>query len=159
AQQLNAIESLASVDVVCIDKTGTLTEPRLRVEDFAGVEAFEHLVARHAAAAEARNATLEAIAERFETATDERAEDAVPFSSRRRFGALRFGRMWSILGAPELFELGPYAARVEEETRNGHRVVALGLTPQQPADELPSSVEASGIVVLAERLRPQAKAT
>jgi magnesium-transporting ATPase (P-type) len=158
AQQLNAIESLASVDVVCLDKTGTLTEPRLRVEDFAGDEAFEHLAGRHAAASDARNATLDAIAEGFEP-VDERADGAVPFSSRRRYGAARFGRMWSILGAPELFELGPYAERVAVELRNGNRVVALGLTPQDPTDEMPDGVQASGIVVLAERLRPQAKAT
>ena len=158
AQQLNAVESLASVDVVCLDKTGTLTEPRLRVDDFAGDEAFEHLVARHAAATEARNATLAAIAERFEAAP-EPAEATVPFSSRQRYGALRFGHTWSILGAPELFELGPYAARVADESRNGHRVVALGLTPQDPTDGMPPGVDASGVVVLTEQLRPQAKAT
>src|SRR6266540_3395688 len=158
AQQLNAVESLASVDVVCLDKTGTLTEPRLRVVDSAGGDAFPRLVGRYAAAVSARNPTLEAIAEHFPSAPDTAAE-LVPFSSRRRYGAARFGSSWSILGAPELFELGSFAARVDEESRNGRRVVALGLTPADPTDEMPAGVEASGIVVLAERLRPQAKAT
>ncbi len=158
AQQLNAVESLASVDVVCLDKTGTLTEPRLRVVDSAGGDAFPRLVGRYAAAVSARNPTLEAIAERFPSVPDTAAE-LVPFSSRRRYGAARLGSSWSILGAPELFELGSFASRVDEESRNGRRVVALGLTPADPTDEMPAGVEASGIVVLAERLRPQAKAT
>jgi cation-transporting ATPase E len=159
AQQLNAVEALASVDVICLDKTGTLTEPRLRVVDLEGDDAFEHLVARHAAATPARNATLEAIAERFDGAAGAEADGTVPFSSRRRYGATRFDGTWSILGAPELFDLGPYAERVAEETNDGHRVVALGLTPQDPTHELPPGVAASGIVVLAEQLRPQAKET
>jgi cation-transporting ATPase E len=158
AQQLNAVESLASVDVVCLDKTGTLTEPRLRVVDFIGGEAFAHLVGRYAGAVSARNPTLEAIAERFPS-PEEPPEDALPFSSRRRYGAARFGATWSILGAPELFELSPFAARVDEETRSGRRVVALGLTPADPTEEMPAGVEAAGIIVLAERLRPNAKAT
>src|SRR5204863_9679816 len=70
AQQLNAIESLASVDIVCLDKTGTLTEPTLRVVDFAGGDAFPHLVGRYADAVTARNPTLDAIAERFAAVPD-----------------------------------------------------------------------------------------
>jgi cation-transporting P-type ATPase E len=158
AQQLNAVESLASVDVVCLDKTGTLTEPTLRVVDFAGDEAFPHLVGRYAEAVTARNPTLDAIAERF-AAVPDAADATVPFSSRRKYGAVRFGSTWTILGAPEHFELGSVADRVDEESRKGHRVVALGLTPADPSEDMPRGVEASGIVVLAERLRPQAKAT
>jgi cation-transporting ATPase E len=158
AQQLNAVEALASGVGVCLDKTGTLTEPKLRVVDSAGDEAFPHLVGRYAGAVSARNPTLDAIAERFPAVPDA-AVDSVPFSSRRKYGAVRFGSTWTILGAPEHFELGAFASRVDEESRKGHRVVALGLTPADPTEEMPRAVEASGIVVLAERLRPQAKAT
>jgi cation-transporting P-type ATPase E len=81
AQQLNAIESLASVDVVCLDKTGTLTEPTLRVVDAVpapGIArgALVDALGRYAASASSRNVTLEALAAAFpaerETAARER---------------------------------------------------------------------------------------
>ena len=63
AQQLNAVESLAAVDVVCLDKTGTLTEPRLRLVELVGDG--RPALDRYAASAPGQNATLTAIAEAF----------------------------------------------------------------------------------------------
>src|SRR5581483_11810755 len=84
AQQLNAIESLASVDVVCTDKTGTLTEPSLRVVDVIGPAELTGELGRYAASASARNSTLAAIAAAF-PAEAVTVEEELPFSSRRRF--------------------------------------------------------------------------
>ena len=86
-QQLNAIESLAAVDVVCLDKTGTLTEGSLRLVALVPAEgvAEEELaadLARFAAASPSRNTTLEAIAA-ARPAPAEEAEGHVPFASRR----------------------------------------------------------------------------
>lgn len=161
AQQLNAVESLAAVEVVCLDKTGTLTEARLRVVEIvpsAGGGDATQMVARYAAASPTRNGTLEAIAEAL-PARAEAPDEFVVFSSRRRYGALRFGSMWWILGAPELFELGPLAARADAEAQGGRRVVAFGTTAADPRAKAPPSIEAIAIVVLAERLRPNAKQT
>ena len=108
-QQLNAVESLAAVDVVCLDKTGTLTESTLRVADIVGPESLTDELARYAASATVRNATLEAIAAAH-PAEPEPVEEQVPFSSRRRFGAQRIGGVGYVLGAPEHFELGPARA-------------------------------------------------
>src|SRR5581483_12451427 len=83
-QQLNAIESLASVDIVCLDKTGTLTEPVLRVAHLVGPEELAGELARYAASASARNATLQAIAAAF-PGEPQAVEEEVPFSSSRRF--------------------------------------------------------------------------
>jgi magnesium-transporting ATPase (P-type) len=159
AQQLNAVESLAAVEVVCLDKTGTLTEGRLRVVEVTPPDGdVAHMLARYAAASPARNGTLEAIAEALPS-PPEQPDEFVVFSSRRRYGALRFGTTWWVLGAPELFDLGGFADRADAEAENGRRVVAFGTTEAEPRDDLPAGIPALAIVVLAERLRPNAKQT
>src|SRR3954462_468127 len=110
AQQLNAIESLASVDAICLDKTGTLTDARLRVEQLvpaAGVEDGELApeLGPYAASARSRNAPLEAIGEHC-GGGEEEPVSTVPFSSTRRWSALQLGSTTYVLGAPELFPLG-----------------------------------------------------
>ncbi len=163
-QQLNAVESLASVDVVCLDKTGTLTEPRLevlRVVTAQGVAEDELAarVAEYAADAPVRNATVDALAERFPAQPLTAATATVPFSSRRRFGAVRRDGRWVVLGAPELFALGPLAEVAEVEAKAGRRVVALGTSPNGiSAEQGPHDVPALGLAVLGERLRPEARA-
>ncbi len=124
-QQLNAIESLASVDVVCVDKTGTLTEPGLRVVEVVGPESMSDDLGRYAASASSRNATLAAIAEAF-PAAPEPVDEEVPFSSQRRFGAQRIGGVGLVLGAPEHFALDGFVDRAGEAAREGRRVLAFG---------------------------------
>ena len=163
-QQLNAVESLASVDVVCLDKTGTLTMPRLeviRIVPSRGVaeSELESQVAEYAASAPVRNATVEALAERF-PASAQAPSASVPFSSRRRFGAVRRGGTWIVVGAPELFALGPLGETAELEAESGRRVVALGTSRNGvSADHAPHDVAAAGLAVLGERLRPEARET
>jgi cation-transporting ATPase E len=123
AQQLNAIESLASVDLVCLDKTGTLTEPSLRVlglveADDVGEEELGSALGRFAASATSANATLGAIRERFEApASTPRAQ--VPFSSRWRWSGLELDGDGYVLGAPELFTLGAHAQGAPTEAPGG----------------------------------------
>jgi P-type E1-E2 ATPase len=139
AQQLNAIESLASVDVICLDKTGTLTEAKLRVLDVEPAE-IEEPLARFAASSPSRNATLQAIAEAFPGEPEEVLEYE-PFSSSKRFSALRLRDGRYVLGAPELFGL--------ESDGRGRRVLGFGRDEFRPL----------GRVVLAEQLRPEARKT
>ena len=153
AQQLNATESLASVDVVCLDKTGTLTEPALRVSGLAGPDRLAGELGRYAASALARNATLQAIADAY-PAGPELVEEQLPFSSQQRFGAQRIGGTGYILGAPEHFDLGGLGEAAAREGRNGRRVLAFGTAAQ--LDDRPV---AYGLVFLAEQLRPEARAT
>jgi cation-transporting P-type ATPase E len=164
AQQLNAIESLASVDVICLDKTGTLTEAELRVAALVPAADVEHdalaaALARYAAASPSRNRTLEAIAADL-PAPAEAPNAHVPFSSRRRWSALSLGDVTYALGAPELFPLGELAGPAEEHARQGRRVLAFGSARVLPElEEAPEDVEAMGLVVLAERLRGDARST
>ena len=172
AQQLNAIESLASVDVVCTDKTGTLTEPTLRVVGLVpagGVdeETLARALASYAASAPSRNLTLQAIADARLAVVDERqVVGQVPFSSRRRWSALDLGDVRLVLGAPERFAaVDPaLAERARSEASSGRRVLALGdaaspLSASGSEPLFPDDVRALGLVVLAERLRPNAAET
>jgi cation-transporting P-type ATPase E len=168
AQQLNAIESLAAADVICLDKTGTLTESALHVHALgpaAGVAEDElgRLAAAFAASTTARNLTADALAHDLPMPADEAyGEQIVPFSSARRFSAVRSdGGELLVLGAPERFALGPLAEVAGDEARAGRRVVALARAGEAPADpeSLPEHADALGLVVLAERLRPETRET
>ncbi len=167
AQQLNAIESLASVDVICVDKTGTLTESALRIatlEPAAGGSEAEmaEILGRLAAAASSRNSTLEAIAETY-PAEPRPTLGEVPFSSRRRWSAIQFEDGTYLLGAPERFPLGALEDRARELARSGRRVLALASSatplPVQPHEEPPTGLRLLGLVVIAERLRPNVSQT
>ncbi|HET7353317.1 MAG TPA: HAD-IC family P-type ATPase [Gaiellaceae bacterium] len=154
AQQLNATESLASVDVVCLDKTGTLTQPRLRVVELIGPESLAQELGVYAASAVTKNGTLEAVAAAY-PATPAVVEEELPFSSRRRFGAQRIGGVGYVLGAPEHFSLGWLADRATRGAAEGRRVLAFGTAAEldgpQPA--------ARGLVLLSEDLRPETRET
>jgi cation-transporting P-type ATPase E len=164
AQQLNAIESLASVDAVCIDKTGTLTDARIQVESVVpapGVDEGElsHLLGRFAASSPTRNPTLTAIGEHA-VGEEESPRAAVPFASKRRWSSVTLGDETYVLGAPELFPLGALQPLADEEARAGRRVVAFGTARGTVTEEQPVAIERLlGVIVLGERLRDDARET
>jgi magnesium-transporting ATPase (P-type) len=190
AQQLNAIESLASVQVICIDKTGTLTESALRVAGVVPCEGvgegdFGSFLGRYAASATTRNSTLEALAEEFGGEREE-SHSEVPFSSRRRWSAVGLEDEVFYLGAPERLPLGDLQERSRELQRDGRRVLALavgergaspedeegpdglprqtddvppGAPPGHAGETPPEGLRPLGLVVLAERLRPNVERT
>jgi cation-transporting ATPase E len=175
AQQLNAIESLASVSVMCTDKTGTLTESSLRVVELipAAGETEAELTATlgaYAAAAPTRNTTLEAIhaAGLAGDAPTEEPTATIPFSSRRRWSALELGGRRLVLGAPEALLEGAdddsLRDRAAEEAAAGRRVLALAaydapLPEAGPDAQLTEPLRPLGVVVLAEELRAEAAET
>jgi cation-transporting P-type ATPase E len=168
AQQLNAIESLASVEVLCVDKTGTLTESALRVAELVPAEGQDGevlatVLARLAASASSRNDTMQAIADAY-PGEPESALGEVSFSSRRGWSAVQLVEATYLLGAPERFKLGALSTRATEEQSRGRRVLALArtrvpLSGEQHGEESLPDAEPLGLVVLAERLRPNVSRT
>jgi cation-transporting ATPase E len=168
AQQLNAIESLASVEVLCVDKTGTLTESALRVAELVPAEGQDGevlavVLARLAASASSRNDTMQAIADAY-PGEPESALGEVPFSSRRGWSAVQLAEATYLLGAPERFKLGALSALATEQQSRGRRVLALArsrvpLSREQHGEESVADAEPLGLVVLAERLRPNVSRT
>jgi cation-transporting ATPase E len=171
AQQLNAIESLASVSVMCTDKTGTLTEASLRVVELIPAEGVTRddlagTFGAYAASAPTRNSTLEAIhaADLGHGAAAQEPSATIPFSSRRRWSALELGDRRLVLGAPEALLEGAdaaLAARAADEAASGRRVLALAsydapLPEPGPDVELTAPLRPLGVVVLAEELRASA---
>jgi len=170
-QELAAIEGLARVDVLCIDKTGTLTEPGMRL---LGVEPLEPTPgASDVAAAEALGAMAAADPAPNSTMLAARVLPApagwspgrsVPFSSARKWSAMELGdRGTWVLGAPEVvFPRLPtdVASRISAHADAGRRVLVLARTTTPLlGDNLPSGLVPSGLVVLEERLRPEAART
>jgi cation-transporting P-type ATPase E len=168
-QSFNAVESLANVDTVCLDKTGTLTDGTLAlhgVTPIAAIEpaAAERLVADYAASATSRNDTVDAISAALPgTARPVRSE--VPFSSRWKWSAclLEGETATLVLGAPDVLMGADAPAVAAEHERAGRRTLLFGrtsadLTP--PADGAqPPAIEPVAVIALEEHVRPEAAET
>jgi len=173
-QQMSATESLAAVDTICVDKTGTLTDGELRllgaeVAEGVDAKAAHAALGRFAASAGDRNRTLEAIGERFPGEAG-RVSGEVPFSSEWKWSGLRIDSASYVLGAPDVLSeagaltLPPGLERVlERETAAGRRVVAFSETseplPASPGEQPPPRLAPVALVVLEETLRPDAAET
>ena len=165
-RELPAVETLARVDVVCFDKTGTITVGDLAVQelvpqDGAADEAAAALGAL-AAADPNPNATLRAIGEAFPAPDGWRPETVVPFSSARKWSGATFaGRGAYLLGAPEvLLHEGQLLRRAEAIATAGGRVVLLAHSERpMDGDTPPDGLAARAMVVIGDQVRDDAAAT
>lgn len=170
-QRTNAVESLANVDVLCLDKTGTLTANRLVVHAVHAVEGseevFTRLLADYVTSTAAHDPTSEAIIAAY-GGRAEPIRETVPFSSARKWSAARFDSGSYVLGAPEM--LLPHAAApgapMERWLAEGLRVLLFARLPDGASlhDEegkplLDAAVRPVGFVSLRDELRPEAAAT
>lgn len=165
--ELPAIEGLARVDVVCIDKTGTLTENAMRLAEVRPLGAATLPVAdalSALAAADPRpNASLDAIAEAYPTDPGWLVESASPFSSARKWSGATFTDHGSwVLGAPDVLIETTSAAASEAERlgAEGLRVLLLGRVDDPlDAPDAPGRVDPAALVVLDQKIRPDAQET
>ncbi|BBX29407.1 cation-translocating P-type ATPase [Mycolicibacterium alvei] len=160
--ELPAIEGLARVDVVCADKTGTLTENGMRVSDlktFAEGDVADVLA--QLAADDARpNASMAAIAEAYPTPPGWRSTATAPFKSATKWSGASYGEYGNwVIGAPDVLldPSSPVAEQAEQIGAQGLRVLLIGSSDLAvDAPQAPGTVTPVALVVLEQRIRPDA---
>ena len=163
--ELPAIEGLARVDVVCADKTGTLTENGMRVSDVKKLDAASvpDVLAQLAADDPRPNASIAAIAEAYRMPPGWTATATAPFKSATKWSGASYGGHGNwVIGAPDVL-LDPGSAVAAEAERigaQGLRVLLLG-SSDLPVDApgAPGVVTPAALVVLEQRIRPDARDT
>lgn len=167
-QDLYSIETLARVDMLCLDKTGTITEGSMQVEKthiystkFGNVD---DIMANMVSALGAQGSTFEAFAQYFRSNEKYEVAGTVPFSSSRKWSAADFGQLGKfIVGAPE-FVLKEKYSLVENDVREysaqGFRVLVLVRTTQPLKDDLDrEKLKPIALIVLSDKIRENAKDT
>ncbi len=168
-QDLYSIETLARVDVLCLDKTGTLTEGSMQVDGFVPLSSVSEEELRAACAALAAvsagtSPTLAALREGCGEAPGWQAEQAVPFSSSRKWSGASFtGRGSYVLGAAEFILRGSFCEvldRIAPYAETGSRVLLLAHAEAPFGEkELPASLQPIGLVLLSDKIRENAAET
>ena len=164
-QELPAIEGLARVDVVCADKTGTLTENGMRVSDLEALttDDVEDVLAQLAADDERPNASMAAIGEAYGTPPGWTATAKAPFKSATKWSGASYGDNGNwVIGAPDVLldPASPQAEQAEQIGARGLRVLLLGSCERSvDAPDPPGEVTPIALVVLEQRVRPDARDT
>jgi len=163
--ELPAIEGLARVDVVCADKTGTLTENGMRVSDLRKLDerAVADILAQLASDDPRPNASMQAIGEAYKMPPGWTATATASFKSATKWSGASYGEHGNwLIGAPDvLLEPGSAAAEEAEQIGSlGLRVLLLG-SSDLPVDHpgAPGTVTPAALVVLEQRIRPDARET
>ncbi|MEU8589056.1 HAD-IC family P-type ATPase [Streptomyces sp. NPDC048664] len=171
-QELPAIEGLARVDTVCLDKTGTLTEGGMDVTELRPLQGADETYVRKVLGALGEsdprpNASLQAIIDAYPDSEDWRCVEAMPFSSARKYSGASFSEgggessTW-LLGAPDVL-LDPDDPALSETGRlneQGLRVLLLARASRDLDDpHVTSGARPTALVVLEQRLRPDAADT
>ncbi|MGI6715890.1 MAG: HAD-IC family P-type ATPase [Eubacteriales bacterium] len=161
-KDLYSVEMLARVDVVCLDKTGTLTEGCLTVEKLAVIDKdadCEGLLAALAHALKGDNATMEAIREAYPYQPTVNITKKIPFSSKTKWSGVVIDRLGSVvIGAAEyIMPDNAFVLREVEKYSDDYRVLLL-CTSQSGMDTgmLPSNLKPAALVLLRDKIRKEA---
>lgn len=168
-QELYCIETLARVDVLCLDKTGTITEGSMEVKSIDLVNNSKDPAKAMRAIVNTLqddNSTFKALKDSFNgEAPKWKAVKAVPFSSARKWSGVSFeGEGTYIMGAPEFVlgdAYGQYREKVEDYASQGNRVLMLGHSDNAfiGENELPQNITVIALMLLGDKIRKEAKQT
>lgn len=168
-QEMYSVETLARVDVLCLDKTGTITQGKMTVKGLELLserftkEELERLLAAYMQHSKDKNATAQAIRNAYEGLEHHyQVGDVIPFSSDRKWGAVSVNELGTLfLGAPEmLLKENPKA--VDQAQARGSRVLILAWSQSGVDTEtmiLPNDVEALTLLEIADPIREDAAET
>ena len=164
---MKCIETLARVDVLCVDKTGTITEPEMTVAGCEAVEGSDKnlfaLLSDFTAAQDADNITMRALKGWFTMPAGRKALSVSGFSSQFKYSGVQFDGANLVLGAPEFLlkdTYETYREQIESHSREGLRVLAFGESESVPdGKELSAPVRLLGLVFLDNAIRESAPAT
>lgn len=164
-QELYCIETLARVDTICLDKTGTITKGEMEVSKLVPLNGNSMsditdalgLMSYHM---DSDNQTMEAISKKYARRNDYKVLEIVPFSSQSKWSGISFEGVSYVLGAPEI--LLNDTSKIDRELSfyvNSNRVVLLGRVNHKLNKKLPVDIEAMALVVINDKIRLEAKAT
>lgn len=164
-RDLPAIEALARVDILCLDKTGTITSGNLkfeRIEPWADIAAttVQTTLAKLVSAINDDNETAQAIQTGLGKPTVT-ADEVLPFSSGRKWSGASFDGQAYVMGAPEFIfrDVSPaLKQRIHQLAQQGFRVLVLAKVAQLTTPK-PTAPEALGLILITDELRPHAKDT
>ena len=168
---MKCIETLARVDVLCVDKTGTITENTMKVMDVIETDEYDSdtmdplrtLLSDFSAAMTKDNITMAAMKEYFTNASGKKAVSKTGFSSATKYSSVTFEDGAYVLGAPEFVlkeKYGVYAEEITEHASTGARVLVFGTYDDEvDGKPLDHGITPLGFVLLANPIREAAKET
>ena len=173
--EMNCVETLARVNVLCVDKTGTITKPDMSVthveildynadsEETVDSHGVDRIIKNVVGAIGSDNATMEAIHKYYGVNEEKECDQVFPFSSQNKYSGARYGRDVYLLGAPEylLLESYPdYKKIIDKYSGNGERIVVFGKANEEITGEaVTRAITPMAFIILENEIRETAKDT